>query len=579
MNTYKFTNNLINEKSPYLLQHAHNPVNWYPWSSEAFKKAKEENKPIFLSIGYSTCHWCHVMERESFEDEKVAKKLNEHFISIKVDREERPDIDSIYMNVCVALTGSGGWPLSIFLTPDMKPFFAGTYFPKNSYMGMPGFVTLLEKIDFSWKNNRNDLINAGNEILDTLRSKRYEIDSNIPNESPDEAFNGLSHIFDEEYGGFGYAPKFPTPHNLFFLLRYWHSAKNTKALEIVEKTLDSMYRGGIFDHIGYGFSRYSTDRKWLAPHFEKMLYDNALISLAYVEGYQALKKERYADVANKIFEYILRDMTSPEGAFYCAEDADSEGHEGKFYVWTPQEIKDVLGKENGDLFCRYFDITGQGNFEGKNIPNLINTQIQNNDIELVEECRKKLFNHREKRVHPFKDDKILSSWNGLMIASLARGGKILKNEKYILSAEKAINFVLSKLVREDGRLMARFRDNEVSHPAYLEDYAFIIWGLIELYETTFKSKYLKKAIDLSFKVNELFRDEEHGGFFLYGKDAEQLILRPKESHDNVVPSGNSAMAMNFLRLSRLTGKSEFEEKAMEQFKFFGKNSETITKGI
>ncbi|HHV98712.1 MAG TPA: thioredoxin domain-containing protein [Clostridiaceae bacterium] len=574
MSTNRQANRLIHEKSPYLLQHAYNPVDWFPWSDEAFEKAKSEDKPVFLSIGYSTCHWCHVMERESFEDEEIASILNEYFIAVKVDREERPDIDSIYMAVCQALTGHGGWPLTVFLTPDKKPFFAGTYFPKEDRMGMMGLKSLLNRVVELWNSRRNELISSSNKITNMFNSPLDFQEEDIQNEDIPEdlvhdAFTEFKYAFDSIYGGFGSAPKFPTPHNLYFLLRYWHATGEDYALEMVEKTLDSMYRGGIFDHIGFGFSRYSTDRRWLVPHFEKMLYDNALLAIAYIETYQATGKKIYAETAHKIFTYVLRDMTSPEGAFYSAEDADSEGVEGKFYLWTPSEVKDVLGEEAGTRFCKFYDITERGNFEGKNILNLIDSDTSGEDMNFIEECRNKLFLHREKRVHPYKDDKILTAWNGLMIAALSIGGRVLGEQKYTAAAEKALQFILGKLVRPgDGRLLARYRDGEAAFPAYVDDYAFLVWGLIELYNTTFKPEYLGKALQLNDDMIELFFDNEHGGLYLYGNDGEQLIARPKEVYDGAMPSGNSVATMNFLRLARLTGQSRLEELAGRQFKVF-----------
>ncbi|MDQ2086320.1 thioredoxin domain-containing protein [Herbivorax sp. ANBcel31] len=579
MSTTAKTNRLINEKSPYLLQHAYNPVNWYPWGQEAFDKAKQEDKPVFLSIGYSTCHWCHVMERESFEDEEVARLLNEHYISIKVDREERPDIDNIYMSVCQALTGHGGWPLTVFMTSDKKPFFAGTYFPKTSRMGMNGLLTILDNAYNAWVNKRDSLVESSNQILKVI-SNQYEEESveEVSEDIIHEGFSQLKYDLDSIYGGFGSSPKFPTPHNLFFLLRYWYKTRDEYALEMVEKTLDSMYQGGIYDHIGFGFSRYSTDSKWLVPHFEKMLYDNALLSIAYLEAYQATRNKKYADVAHEIFTYILRDMTSPEGGFYSAEDADSEGVEGKFYVWSPDEIIDVLGKEDGEKFCEYYDITPKGNFEGLNIPNLIKRTVPDEEKELIEACRRKLFEYRKKRVHPYKDDKILTSWNGLMIAALAIGGRVLGSEKYTEASQKAASFVFSKLIRDDGRLLARYRDGEAGIFAYVDDYAFLIWGLIELYETTYKPMYLKRAVKLNDDLLKFFWDNEKGGLFLYGSDSEQLITRPKETYDGAIPSGNSVAALNFLRLARLTGQYELEEKAQYMFKLFGTNFGRFARG-
>jgi uncharacterized protein len=579
MTEYKYTNRLAEEKSPYLLQHAHNPVNWYPWGDEAFTKAEAEDKPVFLSIGYSTCHWCHVMERESFEDEEVAEVLNKNFISIKVDREERPDIDHIHMNVCQALTGHGGWPLSLFLTPDRKPFFAGTYFPKEDRSGMTGFMTLLDRVADAWKNKRDTLLESGDRITDAISREAKPSEGDIPKDLTQKAYSDFKRQFESEYGGFGSAPKFPTPHHLYFLLRYWHLNKEEDALRMVEKTLDSMHRGGIYDHIGFGFSRYSTDRRWLVPHFEKMLYDNALLAIAYLEAYQATKNEKYAQVARQIFTYVLRDMTSPDGGFYSAEDADSEGEEGKFYVWAVDEVVRVLGDDDGQRYCRLYGITAKGNFEGHNIPNLINGTVPEKEKEFAERCRQKLFDYREKRIHPYKDDKILTAWNGLMIAALAVGSRVLGDEIYSHAAEKAVNFIYSHLLREeDGRLLARYRDGEAAFPAYLDDYTFLTWGLIELYEATYKPEYLQKAIKLDEDILTLFWDKENGGLFLYGSDSEQLIARPKEIYDGATPSGNSVAAFNFLRLARLTASAELEKIADRQFRAFGKSVERAPRG-
>lgn len=573
--TVKTPNRLINEKSPYLLQHAHNPVNWFPWGDEAFEKAKKEDKPVFLSIGYSTCHWCHVMERESFEDQEVAKILNEHFVSIKVDREERPDIDTIYMSVCQAMTGHGGWPLTVIMTPDKKPFFAGTYYPKHSSRGMPGLMDILTQITSLWEHQREKLVSSGDEVTRAVqKSLLTHTKGVITEDALHKAFKHFEHSFDTHYGGFGRAPKFPTPHNLSFLLRYWKMTGRSAALEMVEKTLDSMYLGGIYDHVGFGFSRYSTDKKWLVPHFEKMLYDNALLAIAYLEAFQATGYERFAKAAREIFTYVLRDMTSPEGAFYSAEDADSEGEEGKFYVWTPDEIKQVLGEELGTKYCTTYDITKHGNFEGKNIPNL----IENGYVSGFEDAGKKLFEHREHRVHPFKDDKFLTSWNGLMIAAMAFGSRVLNEPEYSNAAERAAQFILKHLKRADGRLMARYRDGQVAHLGYVDDYAFLIWGLIELYQATFNNEYLKTAHELNKDMLKLFWDKDEGGLFLYGSDAETLIMRPKELYDGAIPSGNSVAAVNFLRLARLTGDPNLEETAKSQFEAFGGSVNEVPMG-
>ncbi|RKL63373.1 thioredoxin domain-containing protein [Thermoanaerobacteraceae bacterium SP2] len=586
MHENKPANRLAGEKSPYLLQHAHNPVDWYPWGNEAFEKARKEDKPIFLSIGYSTCHWCHVMAHESFEDEEVADILNKHYVSIKVDREERPDIDNIYMNVCQAMTGQGGWPLTIIMTPGKEPFFAGTYFPKKDRWGRAGLLDILEQIAGLWQKDREHIYDISRRVTEAVKKIGETRPGELTKHVLDEAFEQFSARFDDEFGGFGSAPKFPAPHNLIFLLHYWKDSGEKRALEMVEKTLDCMARGGIYDHIGFGFHRYSTDRRWLVPHFEKMLYDNALIAMVFLEGYQATGNKKYKEVAEEVFSYIERDMTSPEGGFYSAEDADSEGLEGKFYMWTPEEVKNILGDEKGRLFCEVYDITSRGNFEGKNIPNLIkfkadrspyesdltNTSeeaLRRGDlIETLKECKEKLFDERKKRVRPYKDDKILTSWNGLMIAALVKGARVVGDEKYAFMAKKAMDFILSRLIREDGRLLARYRDGEAAIPAYLDDYAFLVLALLELYETTFDGGYLKKALEMNRQMMELFRDEEKGGLFFYGKDGEELLIRPKEIYDGAIPSGNSVAAYNMLKLSRITGDQNLEEHARRIFNAF-----------
>ncbi|MGE5628800.1 MAG: thioredoxin domain-containing protein [Solirubrobacterales bacterium] len=572
-NSEKVPNKLITEKSPYLLQHAYNPVKWYPWGSEAFEKAKAEDKPIFLSIGYSTCHWCHVMERESFEDMQVAEILNENFVAIKVDREERPDIDNIYMTYCQAITGNGGWPLSIFMTSDKKPFFAGTYFPKNERYGRMGFMEILHNINEAWENNKEKLLESSNNMHKELS----KISTSKENEAMDpkiveNTVKELKSYYEEKHGGFSNAPKFPTPHNLMFLLRYYHISKDTEVLNMVENTLASMYKGGIFDHIGFGFSRYSTDSKWLVPHFEKMLYDNALLAFVYTEAYHLTKNNLYKKVAEKVFEYVLKTMQHKGGGFYSAEDADSEGIEGKFYIWTKEEVVKMLGEEEGELFSKYYDITFRGNFEGKNIPNLINSdidEIQNNPKleEKLEGMLKQLYIYRENRIHPFKDDKILTSWNGLMIAALAYGGRVFENSQYIEAAENSAKFIIHKLINEEERLLSRFREGEASNLGLLEDYAFLVFGLIELYEVTLDSFYLDKAVSLNDDMIKLFYDQEHGGFFLYGEDGEELIMRPKDFYDGAVPSGNSAALINMVRLSKILGRQEYMEIVDKTFLF------------
>lgn len=579
MNNNKKPNRLLNEKSPYLLQHANNPVDWYPWGKEAFEEAKVRNCPIFLSVGYSTCHWCHVMERESFEDEEVAELLNKHYVAIKVDREERPDVDHIYMTVCQSLTGSGGWPLTVIMTPDKKPFYAGTYFPKQSMRGRPGIMDVLSQVSEIWEKDRDRLNDIGDKVTEAIRpSFGAAPGGEISEETLHKAYQQLSQRFDKTYGGFGSAPKFPTPHNLSFLMRYWKQHRDDQALTMVEKTLEAMHRGGIYDHIGFGFSRYSVDKKWLVPHFEKMLYDNALLANAYLEAYQATGKERYARIARQVFTYVLRDMTSPEGGFYSAEDADSEGEEGKFYVWNPGEVEALLGPEAGRLFCDFFDITARGNFEGHSIPNRIGSSREKlatkHNLSLaeldsrLEQAREKLLITREKRIHPYKDDKILTAWNGLMIAALARGGRVLGEPRYTEAAAKAVQFIWTKLRRADGRLMARYRDGEAAYLAYLDDYAFLTWGLLELYQTTLEPGPLAKALGLTGEMIDLFWDSDEGGFFFYGKDGEELLARPKEVYDGATPAGNSVAASNLLRLARLTGDQRLSEYSRRQLEAF-----------
>ncbi|SDH06016.1 hypothetical protein SAMN04489735_10105 [Aneurinibacillus thermoaerophilus] len=528
-----------------------------------------------------TCHWCHVMERESFEDEEVAAILNEHYVSIKVDREERPDVDQIYMTVCQAMTGHGGWPLTIIMTPDKEPFFAGTYFPKQSKYGRPGLVDILNQIHSKWLEDRDRVVRTGKQITQAIQEHRIKTKGNgeLTEQTLQEAYSQYVSTFDGEYGGFGSAPKFPSPHNLAFLLRHWKLTGEERALAMVEKTLDAMRRGGIYDHIGFGFARYSVDREWLVPHFEKMLYDNALLALIYLDAYQATKKEEYAETARQIFTYVLRDMTHPEGGFYSAEDADSEGEEGKFYVWRPEEIRQILGEEDGTRFCRIYDITEHGNFEhNTSIPNLVRKSLdqaaREEGMELdelkpfIEKCREKLFTARETRVHPHKDDKILTAWNGLMIAALARGTVVLGDTIYVAAAERALRFIQNRLQREDGRLLARYRDEEAAFLGYLDDYAFLIWGLLELYEATFNTDYLSYALELQEKQVALFWDNEEGGFYFYGSDGEALLFRPKELYDGAIPSGNSVAALNLLRLARLTGKEDIARLADEQIAAF-----------
>jgi len=574
------TNKLINEKSPYLLQHANNPVDWYPWGNEAFEKAIKENKPIFLSIGYSTCHWCHVMEHESFEDSTVAEILNKYFVSIKVDREERPDIDNIYMKVAQMLTGSGGWPLTIIMTPEKKPFFAGTYFPKENRFGRPGLIEILNQIKDAWVNQHDKILSSSNQIIEGLKKSSAtntlgnEITLDILNKSVQNFISG----FDKTNGGFGNAPKFPSPHNLLFLLRQYSRSKDSKTLEMVTKTLDEMSDGGIFDQIGYGFHRYSTDNKWFVPHFEKMIYDQAMIAMAYTETYQLTKEKKYKNTAEKIFEYVLRDMTSPEGGFYTAEDADSEGEEGKFYFWNYSELKKILSQDDLIIFCKVFNVEEDGNFvdqlkgvkDGNNIlhkrrsNSIFANEFKISENELtnkIEQIREVLFEVREKRIHPLKDDKILTDWNGLMIAALAQAGRVFSDQKYTTAAESSANFIFSKLSKQNGGLYHRYRNGETKFDGNLDDYAFMIWGLLNLYETTFKVEYLERSIELNNILINNFWDENFGGFFFTSEKSSELFTRQKEIYDGAIPSGNSVAMMNLIRLSKFTGDNKLEEKA------------------
>ena len=570
-------NRLANEQSPYLLQHADNPVDWYPWGKEAFKKARELDRPIFLSIGYSTCHWCHVMEHESFEDDSVAKLLNDSFISIKVDREELPEIDHVYMSVCQAMTGGGGWPLTIVMTPAKEPFFAGTYFPKDKRGGRSGLFQILPMIADAWNSKRQDIMTSVGQVknyLDQLNSK--PAGNNFSTELINRAYDQFRNGFDEEYGGFFRAPKFPSPHNLIFLMRYHHSFDNKIALDMATKTLKQMRLGGIYDHIGFGFHRYSTDRHWLVPHFEKMLYDQAMIAMAYTEAYHITGEDIFAQTAREIFTYVLRDMTASEGGFFSAEDADSEGEEGKFYIWTEQEIKEVLGEDYGKEFNDIFSITTPGNYRdessGKetrlNIPHLKN--YNTNGSNEFESAREKLFNIREKRIHPLKDDKILTDWNGLMIAALAKAAIVLDEPVYLDAAEKAAEFVLHSISKGE-RLLKRYRNGVAALDAHLDDYAFMAWGLLELYEATFATKYLSQALDLMNIMVEDFWDDKNGGFFLGSDQSEKLIVRSKTAYDGAIPSGNSVAVMNMVKLTRITGNTKWAELAEKTIRAFSED--------
>lgn len=566
-------NRLKNETSPYLLQHASNPVYWYPWCDEAFVRARIEDKPVFLSIGYSTCHWCHVMAHESFEDTEIAKILNRYFISIKVDKEERPDIDNIYMAVCQAFTGSGGWPTTIFLTPEQKPFFAGTYFPKTARYGQIGLKELLLTVHEKWETDRIALLKSADEITFSLNRKVAE-KSDIDEQLIGKAVALYKRIFDDKYGGFGDAPKFPTPHNLLFLMSYYEKSREEEVMRIVEKTLLSMYRGGMFDHIGGGFCRYSTDRCFLVPHFEKMLYDNALLILTYSKAYQMTGNRIYCEVAERTATYVLRELTSPEGGFYSAQDADSEGVEGKYYLFEPSEIISVLGEREGKAFNQYFDITPKGNFEGVNIPNL----LQNSEIDGgIANCLPAVYEYRKNRYALHLDDKILTSWNALMIAAMCYLYRVTGKEKYLSAARTAQEFVMDKLC-EKGTLYVSFRKEKRGGIGFLDDYANEIFALLALYEATFESVYLEKARDFCEKAVSDFFDEEQGGFFLYGRENEQLIVCPKETYDGAIFSGNSAMAYNLVQMYLLTGEMKWKDMAEQQLAFMSAEAKRYPAG-
>ncbi len=572
-------NHLINEISPYLRQHADNPVDWYPWGPEAFEKAELESKPVFLSIGYSTCHWCHVMAHESFEHPEVARLMNEAFVSIKVDREERPDIDSVYMSACQTMTGSGGWPLSIIMTPDKKPFFAATYIPREGRFGLVGMMELIPQIRELWAKRRGEALSLSDKIATALQQTSQDMPGKGLNEATLKlAYEQLSQRFDKQHAGFSIAPKFPTAHNLLFLLRYWKRYGIQAALDMVETTLQAMRRGGIYDHVGFGFHRYSTDSQWLVPHFEKMLYDQAMSAMAYTEAYQVTGIEDYAKTAREIFTYVLRDMTAAEGGFYSAEDADSEGKEGKFYLWTHEDVRKAVGDAELDFVAKLFNIEKDGNFveqttgrkSGDNILHLgkalsefaFDLNLSQQDLqENLEAIRQTLFAHREKRIHPMKDDKILTDWNGLTIAALAKGAQALSEPMYAKAARRAADFILGNMNKPDGRLWHRYRDSKAGVEAKLDDYAFLAWGLIELYETTFEARYLESALKLTDNMVGHFWDEDSGGLYITPDDGENLLVRKKEVYDGAIPSGNSVAMLNLLRLGRLTANSDLEEKA------------------
>lgn len=615
--TPPFTNALIHEQSPYLLQHAHNPVNWHAWNDATFERARREDKPIFLSIGYATCHWCHVMEHESFENTDIADFLNEHYISIKVDREERPDIDAIYMSVCQALTGHGGWPLTIFMDADKKPFFAGTYFPPENHPNRPGFPYLLQHIEHSWRTEREKINESAAAILEhlqekdkskgqrdkgqTLTTKQLTTNDQSINDLLRQAFTRYEQTFDPQFGGFGTQPKFPSPQNLLLLLRHHKRTGNTAPLTMVERTLRAMRKGGVFDHIGYGFHRYSTDREWLLPHFEKMLYDQAMMACACLETFQITRDEAYSRIAEEIFTYVLRDMTDERGGFYSAEDADSEGHEGTFYVWTTSELRTVLGDNDAALVAALYNFSEEGNFEdeatrertGANIPHL---RLSENDFakahgiepdELrarVAAMRERLFLHRENRIHPLKDDKILTDWNGLMIAAFALGGRVLDNALYTQAAERALAFVQTTMFTPERRLLHRYRRGNAvignaAIPAFLDDYAFLAWGAFELYQTTYSLHHLETTLFLCDEMLRLFANTDEGGFYFSAHDNETLIVRTQEAYDGAIPSGNSIAASVLARVGKLTSRAHYLQAAERTIAYFQDHIERYPTGF
>jgi hypothetical protein len=565
------TNRLIHETSPYLLQHAHNPVDWYAWGEEALRAARQQDKPILLSIGYSACHWCHVMEHESFESERIARLMNENFINIKVDREERPDLDAIYMNFVQMTTGSGGWPMTVFLTPDLVPFFGGTYFPPDDQYGRPGFARLLESLAQVWKTRRAELEKERDKIVDSLQqAARLELpEGTVDKAVLEEAYRNLLQRFDSRHGGFGGAPKFPNSMALAFLLRYYRRMKSDAALDMVNVSLTEMARGGIYDQLGGGFHRYSVDERWLVPHFEKMLYDNALLARLYLEAFQATGNSFYKQVAEETLAYVEREMTDPSGGFYSAQDADSEGEEGRFFVWTPQEVEAALGKQDAKLFNEYFDVTPSGNFEGKNIlHHRIDTDAFSRSSgmsperlqEFFKEARRTLFCAREKRVKPARDEKVLAAWNGMMLTAFAEAAFILNNPAFLETARKNAQFLTSQMF-VDGRLQRSWKQGRARLNAYLEDYAQVIEGFIALYQAAGEVKWLERALELMQSQIEKFWDLEKGDFYFTSSDHEALLIRQKEYFDNAIPSGNSVTCMNLLRLSEFFGEKKYRQMA------------------
>ncbi|MFO7179270.1 MAG: thioredoxin domain-containing protein [Pseudomonadota bacterium] len=571
-------NRLANETSPYLLQHANNPVDWYPWGEEALRRAREEDKPIFLSIGYAACHWCHVMERESFENPEIAEVLNRHFVSIKVDREERPDLDDVYMAATVALSGSGGWPMSVFLAPDQRPFFAGTYFPPTDRWGRPGFSTILRRIADLWANERTALLEQAERLTEHVRDQSEPaMPLPIPPSAIDDAVEALSRSYDARHGGFGEAPKFPPHQALGLLLRHYARTKNPRSLEMARGTLDGMKNGGIYDHVGGGFARYSTDERWLVPHFEKMLYDNAQAAVVYLEAFQVTGDREYARVARETLDYVVREMQGAEGGYFSATDADSEGEEGKFFVFTFDEIQEILGREDAEAFCLYYDVTPEGNWEGKNVLNTprplasVAAELGVEPERLAERlagARAAVYAARSHRVPPLLDDKIITAWNGLMIAAMAEGHRVLRDARYLESAERAASYLSEHLRDADGRLLRTARAGRASIPGFLEDYAYLADGLITLYEASGNERWLSWALDLAERIVRDF-GEGDGGFYATSSAHERLITRVREGHDGALPAANAVAARALVRLARHFERSDLEARAVSALHAYG----------
>ena len=572
----KFTNRLIHETSPYLRQHAHNPVDWQPWDAAALEQARKEDKPILLSIGYSACHWCHVMERESFENEEIARIMNQCFINVKVDREERPDLDSIYMSYVQMTTGSGGWPMTVFLTPDQVPFFGGTYFPPDDRYGRPGFPKICLAVYDAYQKRRPEIEQSSAEIVKSLQTANHLPEGHdLPDaETLRLAFRNLAERFDLKHGGFGAAPKFPGSMSLAFCLRHYHRTGFQPALDFVELSLDKMALGGIYDQLGGGFHRYSVDDHWLVPHFEKMLYDNALLSRLYMDAFQETGNPLYRQITEEILDYVTREMTHPEGGFYSTQDADSEGEEGKFFVWTPDEVESILGKPDAEVFCRYFDVSRRGNFEGKNILNVpmplpefaVREGLRVEDLQtLINRTRQKLFLEREKRVKPHRDEKVLTSWNGLMLVSFANAAAVFNRVDYLATARKNADFLLSHL-RHEGRLLRTFKDGQAKLNGYLEDYACFVEGLLFLFEATSELRWLEEAVRLNDTMIDQFWDAPTASFYLTGRDHETLIARVKDFYDNATPAGSSVAIFNLLRLAILVGNEDYRGKVNENLR-------------